>query len=206
MSIRLGCIFSALAVFAGISMGWGHAAGRGGGPSRAIPAPQAPSLPPESPRRDLGRSRSAAPQIAAQALWALAARVGARHGLPRGLLAAVIQAESRGRWALGFNRNGSCDVGPAQVNVPGCDLLRVAQLLDLETNLAAGARILKASSRACGQRPWLRGCAVCPWGRYNPWSTTWCVRVFNTVVNRRRRDALGSNPPNPAASVPLAAR
>jgi len=147
----------------------------------------------KTPGRPSVTHKFATPHRAAQGLWALAALVGRRYGLPPGLLQAVVWSESR--WqptAMGANRNGSCDVGLGQVNVPGCDPLRVAELVNPDVNLRAAASILRASARACTQQPGRVGCSVCPWGRYNPHSLGWCARVearrsrtINRFVHRR---------------------
>jgi hypothetical protein len=107
----------------------------------------------------------------------LLARLEQRHGLPEGLLGAVVSIE--GGWrrlVIRWNRT-SCDVGPAQVNVPGCSPLGVLWVLHPRANLAAAARILALSARTCARQPRRIGCAVCPWGRYNPASPGWCARL-----------------------------
>ena len=166
-------------ILLGFAMGWLCLAPRGGVAFGQVAASHGPIYPPETGTGHPGAWKSAAPHRAPGGLAALAARVGARHGLPPGLLEAVIWSESR--WhptALGTNRNGSCDCGLGQVNVPHCNPLRVAELMTPDVNLHAAARILRASARACARRPGLVGCSRCPWFRYNAGSKGWCAQVF----------------------------
>ena len=157
-----------------------------------------PGLAQDAPVGVLVRARQSTRHRGAQAPRVLCARIGARWGLPPGLLWAVVMEESRGHvWALGTNRNGSCDVGLAQINVPGCDPLRIIPLFEPSANLTRAARILRWSERSCRRRPWRRGCRHCRWGRYNPGSPSWCGKVLDrwrrlgnaiAVINRRESD------------------
>lgn len=98
------------------------------------------------------------------------------HGLPSGLLAAVVLAESGGRSVVvrgtGRGKRG-CDVGLAQIHLPDCPLALVGIMLRRLNNLEAGAIILSWSMRWCQGR----GCP-CPGWRYNPGSRAWCPRVM----------------------------
>jgi len=115
----------------------------------------------------------------------LVAQAEARAGLPAGLLASVVWVESRGLNLVRLHRHG-CDVGPAQVYVPGCSPLAVAWLLDPRANLRAAAQVLVWSRMACTATPRRIGCRWCVWGRYNSRSPGWCARVLSRW---RRPDA-----------------
>ena len=101
--------------------------------------------------------------------------------LPRGLLWKVCKAESRCRMVV--RRDGKqADVGPWQVraldvHTRGGDRFREA-LQDFYVNAAEAARLLVRSRRQCEAKPNIPACKRCPWGLYNPRSTTWCRKVL----------------------------
>lgn len=129
-------------------------------------------------------SRGRAELLAAEVL-----RVERRHHLPPLLLAAVVLAESGGR-SLVLASRGGCDVGVAQVHVPGCAPARVAALLPPGRSLEAGALVLDRSRRLCAQWPrW--GCCRVHWvGAYNAGSRGYAVRVLR-IWRRLRSFRIG---------------
>lgn len=104
-----------------------------------------------------------------------------RFRLPAGLLVAVVLAETGGRDVVargrGKGRRG-CDVGVAQIHVPGCHRSAVAAVRPLLQNLKKAAKILNWSRTRCRKSPSWPGCRQCIWGRYNPGSSTWCLKVL----------------------------
>jgi hypothetical protein len=101
-----------------------------------------------------------------------AERASQRHGLPAGLLVAVVLAESGGRNIISRRRRcGGRDVGVGQIHAH--DAQRFRRLLVLATNLDRAAAILAASRRRCAATA-----CRCREAHYN-WNgrTRWCRRV-----------------------------
>jgi hypothetical protein len=112
-----------------------------------------------------------------------------RYGLPEGLLLAVVLAETGGRDVMARGRGKGrvgCDVGVAQIHVPGCFPDKVAQVRPLLQNLIKSAEILSWSRSRCSKSPGWSGCKYCLWGRYNPGSRTWCKKVLRIWERLRR--------------------
>ena len=124
------------------------------------------------PECHVGRTRALT--IATEAL-----RQEVRYDLPRGLLVAVVLAESGGRKIVarrrGKGRRG-CDSGEAQIHIPRCDERRLRRLLVLSTNLAEAARLLAQSRQTC-QRRSLTPCEISEWALYNAGSRGGWPRV-----------------------------
>jgi hypothetical protein len=132
------------------------------------------------------------------AVFALCLLAEHDHGLPAGLLTAVVAAETGGRSVVargrGAGRRG-CDVGVAQIHVPGCRPATVRAVLDPAANLARAALILSWSRLWCARRRWSRRCHERGrWHRYNTLSATWWPtvrrlwRFMGLDPERRRRD------------------
>lgn len=100
-----------------------------------------------------------------------------RWGLDPGILMAVVSHESSGRQRLITQERGGCSAGAAQVYVPGCTRKQVMRLLDLRTNLDAGAKVLSRSRDKCKRNPKLKACRRCVWAFYNAGSGSWCRNV-----------------------------
>lgn len=122
------------------------------------------------------------------AILALALLTEQQHKLPAGLLTAVVLAETgcrsvvaRGR---GAGRRG-CDVGIAQIHVPGCRAADVRRVLPVGANLVAAAQVLRWSRSWCARHGGAR-CAESLWFRYNPGSRTWAPTV-RRILRRVRR-------------------
>lgn len=108
--------------------------------------------------------------------------------LSEGLLLAVVLAETGGRDVVARGRGKGrlgCDVGVAQIHVPGCAKRDVDLVRPLLQNLAKGAQILSWSRSRCVKYPRWYGCKYCRWGRYNPGSRTWCKKVLRIWKNIR---------------------
>lgn len=74
-------------------------------------------------------------------------------------LAAIVFLESRGQPHLvAHERNGTCSVGLAMINVPDCDPVRMSALQDPAFNLRVSAKILKANAKWCKKHPRERRC------------------------------------------------
>lgn len=115
--------------------------------------------------------------------------VRARYGLPEGLLLAVVLAETGARDVVARGRGRGrvgCDVGVAQIHIPGCPPAKVAQVRPLLQNLTRSAQILAWSRSRCSKSPGWSGCKYCLWGRYNPGSRTWCKKVLRIWKRLRR--------------------
>lgn len=107
-------------------------------------------------------------------------RIEEKYHLPESLLVAVVLAESGGRLIVARGRGkrrAGCDVGPAQVHVPGCESSRMRRLLVLSVNLEESAKILKWSESKCVARPEISACRRSRWALYNGGSKTWWARV-----------------------------
>lgn len=117
----------------------------------------------------------------AELLAAEVLRVERRHHLPPLLMAAVVLAESGGipLVARGRGKGGlGCDVGPAQVHLPGCrPAARLAALAAPGRNLEAGAMVLSRSRRLCSWRASWAVCRRSRWALYNAGSPGWWPRV-----------------------------
>lgn len=98
-----------------------------------------------------------------------------RYHLPPMLLAAVVLHESGGRHITAHHRHG-CDVGPAQVYVPGCQARMRWLLSDQRLNVMAGARLLSWSRARCRSRP-VGPCRRSEWALYNGGSSSWWPAV-----------------------------
>ncbi len=65
-------------------------------------------------------------------------------------MAAIVFAESRGLSSVvKYEQDGSCSVGLAGINVPGCDAAAVAHLLLSQANLRAEAILLSKGDAYC---------------------------------------------------------
>lgn len=127
-----------------------------------------------------------------QAIVAEADRASRRHGLPVGLLVAVVLAESGGRNIISRRRfNGGRDIGPAQVHVHAHDPQRLRRLLALSTNLDTGASILASSRSRCARHPGWAACRRSEWALYNANSKTWAPRVLRIWRRLLRRAQIG---------------
>jgi len=114
------------------------------------------------------------------ALMALCLLTSHEQGLPAGLLTSVVLAETSGRSvvARGRGKGGlGCDVGVAQIHIPGCRPEAVAAVLPVARNLVAAARVLRWSRSWCSRRPSSKRCSDFRWFRYNPGSRTWSSKV-----------------------------
>lgn len=102
------------------------------------------------------------------------------HAVPPGLLAAVVMAESDGKWQVNRERQGGCSVGPAQVYHERCTS-QVRRRRNLEEHLAVAAAMLRRSHERCLLHPRWRACRLSSeaWltGLYNGGSVTWGPRV-----------------------------
>lgn len=98
-----------------------------------------------------------------------------RYHLPHLLLAAVVLHESGGRSVVAHHRHG-CDVGPAQVYVPGCQARMRWLLSDQRLNVMAGARLLSWSRSRCRRHP-VGPCRRSKWALYNGGSSSWWPAV-----------------------------
>lgn len=101
-------------------------------------------------------------------------------GLPPGLLVSVVAVESGGRSIVARGRgrgHRGCDVGVAQIHVPGCRIRAVRRVLPVRVNLQAATKVLSWSRLRC---PGWSGCHGWAWGRYNPGSQAWTRKVRST--------------------------
>lgn len=104
-----------------------------------------------------------------------AERASQRHGLPAGLLLAVVCAESGGRNIISRRRSdGGRDYGVMQIHARDLSRRRLAILLSLAVNVDRGASILAKSRERCSRAR--RPCR-CLEAHYNWRSKTWCGRV-----------------------------
>lgn len=123
------------------------------------------------------------------AIMVLAIMAEHQHGLPAGLLTAVVMAETGGRSVVATGRGAGklgCDVGVAQIHVPGCRPMDVAKVLPIVANLEEASNVLSRSRRWCSIRPKHRRCINSVWHRYNPGSRTWWPAV-NAFLRKFRR-------------------
>lgn len=104
------------------------------------------------------------------------------HGLPPGLLAAVVMHESNGHASLVTPERHGCSVGLGQVYLPGCLATLRRRLQDAPTNLAAAATLLGAARRRCahpGAKPGHNRCCRPHWLQgYNCGSPGYAERVL----------------------------
>lgn len=101
-----------------------------------------------------------------------------QHRIDPLLLVAVVAHESRCRNDLvSRNRNGSCDVGAFQINVPGCQIQRVRRFLVRSEGAAQGAKILAMGRARCVSN-WDWYCRRGMWwARYNGKSKAWANSI-----------------------------
>lgn len=114
------------------------------------------------------------------AIVAEADRASRRHGLPVGLLVAVVLAESGGRNIISRRRRcGGRDAGYYQVHTHAAvHVLRFRRLLSLEVNTDRGASILASSKARCARHPRWAACKRSSFALYNTNSETWAPRVL----------------------------
>lgn len=112
-------------------------------------------------------------------LFRLVSRQAKKGGVRPAILAAVVVLESTCRpLAINVNKNGSTDVGLAQINVRDNDPVEISRLLQPAYNLRASAKILSKSRKWCIEHPNSRFCA-CPHGLYNPHrAKRWCGKLL----------------------------
>lgn len=118
-------------------------------------------------------------------------KVENKHNLPRGLMMAVVLAESGGRKVVGYfrgeNKTG-CDVGEAQIHVKKCKRDRMQRLLVLSTNLDVGAKLLSESRKKCELHPRWAACKRGEFALYNEKSKSWWGRVKNIWQNIEEKE------------------
>lgn len=112
-----------------------------------------------------------------QELAPLILQAESRYQLPEGLLAAVVLAESGGRWQVSARRHdGGRDYGPAQIHL-GPATRPVHDPRTLAGNLLEGARLLARSRDVCARHPRWKACRRGPWSLFNANSAKWPRRV-----------------------------
>lgn len=114
----------------------------------------------------------------ARQLAPLILQAESRYQLPDGLLAAVVLAESGGRWQVSAPRHDrGRDHGPAQIHL-GPATRPVHDPRTLAGNLLEGARLLARSRDLCLQHPRWKPCRNGGyWALYNANSERWPHRV-----------------------------
>ena len=119
-----------------------------------------------------------APFWQAQELAEVVRAVEVRYGLPFGILAAIVLAESGGLNLVSRRRcNGGRDHGVAQINAVNPSRRRLALLLTLSTNLDRAGQLLASSRARCARHPRWAACRRWEFALYNAGSGTWPGRV-----------------------------
>lgn len=121
----------------------------------------------------------------AHRVFAAAVQAAEQYELRPSLLLAVVLAETDMKNIVSYPPTGGCDVGHAQIRLPGenCNRCNIQHVRKVTVNLQESARILALSRRACSHRR-LAACRRGQYSLYNSNSLDWSDRV------RRREERI----------------